>query len=105
MNKKEFLIAIWLYQDEEKSKDIAGTIFYNELEILNSQYCEEYNKISNIYLKNIKKSFLFAAKLDPMSKDKAKAYIDDLMHTTEQITLVFNKILTRVHALPDSKFS
>ncbi|WP_331774601.1 hypothetical protein [Sulfurospirillum sp. 1612] len=104
LNKEKSLVGKWIYENIEATKNITGTIFYDELESLHSQWCEEYNKISNVYLKNAKKSFLFGKKIDSMSKDKVKAYLDDLIHTTEQITIMFNKILTRVHALPESKF-
>ncbi len=105
LNKEKSLAGKLLYENIKATKNIIGTIFYDELESLHSEWCEEYNKISNVYLKNTKKSFLFGKRIDPMSKDKIKAYLDDLIHTTEQIMVILNKILTRVHALSDSKFS
>lgn len=105
LNSKKSLVGKWIYEDIEDAKNIMGSIFYEELESLHSQWCDEYNKISELYLQNTKKGFLFSKKLDPMSKDKAKAYLDDLVHTTEKLTVILSKVLIRTHALPEGKFS
>ena len=72
LNKEKSLAGKLLYENIKATKNIIGTIFYDELESLHSEWCEEYNKISNVYLKNTKKSFLFGKRIDPMSKDKIK---------------------------------
>lgn len=104
INKENSMIGKWIYEESAQAKDICGNLFYKQAESLHLSWCEDFNKIVEVYSKSTKKGFLFKKKIDDFSKDKIKAYLDDLQNTTQQLKLRIDKILMRISALPDSKF-
>lgn len=105
LDKGKFLLGEYLFKENGQIKNLIGGMFYDKLESFHSLWCEDYNKIINLYLKNMKTSFFSDNKIDDLSKDKAKAYYDDLEKNTLETMHVFDEISHRLHALPESNFA
>jgi len=98
----------WLYDEDNHVKDILGSQFYSNIEILHARWHEEYSRIFNIFFKEEKKSFLSkllaSSKIDEMEMDKARLYHSELKVTTEELLKALGSSYRRASALSESKF-
>ncbi len=106
--KTKCTLGLWLYNPENRVKDILGLIFYEKIDALHEKWYDEYINIYNIFNKKEKKSFLSkimgSNKIKMMDMDRAKAYYADLEITTEKILTELDKSHRRFLALSNASF-
>jgi len=106
--KTKCTLGKWLYNPDNRLKDILGLMFYEKIDALHEKWHAEYINIYNIFDKKEKKSFLSkimgSNKIKMMDIDKAKAYYADLEITTEKILTELDKSHRRFLALSDASF-
>ncbi|PHQ65468.1 MAG: hypothetical protein COB99_03845 [Sulfurimonas sp.] len=98
----------WLYNDENRLRDILGSLFYDNMEVLHAKWHTEYFKLFEIFFKEEKKGFfskiLGSSKVSEMELDKAKLYYSELEETTKELLKALGSSERRIGALPESKF-
>jgi len=109
MAKTECDFGKWLYDENNRIKDLLGDLFYSNIETLHSRWHDEYARIYNMLYKK-KKGGLFTNmfggnKVTDMEIDKAKLYYSELETTTNELLKAIDLSQKRLHALPESKFS
>jgi len=108
VSKTECDFGKWLYEDNNRLKEILGTLFYTNLETLHAKWHIEYTRLFEIFFKSQKKGFFSKAfgskKVDDMELDKAKLYYSELEETTTQLLNAINSSQRRIEALNESKF-
>ena len=106
--KTECDFGKWLYDDNNRIKEILGSIFYTNLETLHSRWHTEYSKVFNIFFKEKKSGFLAkmfnSDKVTDMELDKAKLYYSELEATTNELLKVIASSQRRLEALNETKF-
>ena len=100
----EYIYNLPKEKDDASYQKIIGTLFHEQLQVLRLNWNQDFKKIIDEYKKTTKKGFFSKLTIDDFSKDKIKAYNDDLEATTAKILPIINKCLDRTKALPDSKF-
>jgi hypothetical protein len=99
----------WLYGSDNQLRDVLGSFFYDQIEILHVRWHSEYAKIFEILFKKQKKGFLSkimgTPKIDEMELDKVKLYFSELKVTTKELLKILGSSERRISALPESKFS
>ncbi|MEA2091558.1 MAG: CZB domain-containing protein [Campylobacterota bacterium] len=100
--------GIWLYDDENHLRDILGSLFYDNMEVLHAKWHSEYFRIFEILFKDKKKGFFSkitgASKVSDMELDKAKLYYSELEVTTQELLKALGVSERRLEALQESKF-
>jgi hypothetical protein len=108
-DRKNCEFGQWFYNSENKLRDILGSFFYDQIEVLHIQWHNEYEKIFNILFKKQKKGFLSkilgSSKIDEMELDKVKLYHNELTTTTKELLKILGSSERRISALPESKFN
>ncbi len=98
----------WLYADENHLRDIMGSLFYENIEVLHAKWHSEYLRIFEILFKGEKKGFfskiLGTPKVDEMQMDRVKLYYSELKATTEELLKALASSQRRISALSESKF-
>lgn len=98
----------WLYNQDNRVKEILGTQFYTEIETLHGKWHNEYLRVFEIFFKDKKPKFFSiftgASKIKVMDLDKAKFYYSELKVTTNELLRVLASSQRRILALSDSKF-
>jgi len=98
----------WLYDDEIHLRNILGSFFYDNLEVLHSKWHSEYFRLFDIFFKEEKKglfSKMFgSSKINEMELDKAKLYYSELKVTTKELLQAIGSSERRIGALQESKF-
>jgi len=106
--KTECVFGMWLYDDENHLRDILGSLFYDNIEILHAKWHVEYLRLFNIFFKDQKTGFLSkilgSSKVSEMELDKAKLYYSELEVTTKELLKALGSSQRRIAALPESKF-
>ncbi len=109
VTKTECGFGKWLYDDNNRLREILGSFFYDKLELLHDKWHKEYFRIFEIFFKEEKKGFfskvLGASKISDMDVDKAKLYHSELKTTTEELLKALASSERRISALPESKFN
>ncbi|WP_294965308.1 CZB domain-containing protein [Sulfurimonas sp.] len=108
VSKTECIFGLWLYDEKNHLRDIVGSFFYDNIEVLHSQWHHEYFRLFEILFKEEKKGFLSnmigSNKLSEMQRDKAKLYYSELEVTTQKLLKVLGSAQRRICALQESKF-
>jgi hypothetical protein len=98
----------WLYNQDNRVKEILGALFYTEIETLHGKWHSEYLRIFEIFFKDKKPSFLSVftggSKIQAMDIDKAKFYYSELQVTTNELLKILASSQRRISALSESKF-
>jgi len=98
----------WLYDDENHLRDILGSLFYDNMEILHARWHTEYLRIYKILFqennKGLFSKILGSSKISEMDIDKAKLYYCELEATTQELLKVLGSSQRRIGALKESKF-
>ena len=106
--KTKCAFGIWLYDDENHLRDILGSFFYDNMEVLHAKWHSEYFRIYEILFKDKKKGFFSkitgSSKVSDMDLDKAKLYYTELEVTTQELLKALGASERRIGALPESKF-
>ncbi|WP_373004008.1 CZB domain-containing protein [Sulfurimonas sp.] len=106
--KTKCAFGMWLYDDENHLRDILGSLFYDNMEVLHSKWHNEYFRLFEIFFKEQKKGFfskiLGSAKVSEMELDRAKLYYSELETTTQELLKALGSSERRIGALPESKF-
>ncbi|WP_024954736.1 CZB domain-containing protein [Sulfurospirillum arcachonense] len=108
LNSTECEFGKWLYDENNRLKDLWGSIFFNDIETIHAQWHKEYAKLFEILFKKKKKG-LFSkmmnlSDIDPLDLDKAKLYYVELKETTSQLLKLLYLCEKRVSALNEEKF-
>lgn len=109
VSKRECDYGKWLYSYEEHLRDILGSQFYDNLEVIHGNWHEQYYKIHQIYFKEEKKKGFLAKilkenKVKPLDIEKAKVYYRELLAITTELLRVMTSCERRIQALQESKF-
>ncbi len=108
VDKEDCDFGKWLYSEDNELRNILGSFFYDQLEVLHTRWHDEYAKIFNILFKKEKKGFfsnlLGTPKIDSMQLDKARLYYSELTATTKELLKILSSSERRLSALPESKF-
>ncbi len=106
--KTKCVFGKWLYNPDNRVKDILGLIFYEKIDALHEKWHMEYAKIYNIFQKKNKKTFLSkitrSNKIKMMDIDRAKAYYKDLEATTKKLLMELDKSHRRFLALSNCSY-
>lgn len=106
--KTKCAFGMWLYDDENHLRNILGSLFYDNMEVLHDKWHTEYFRLFNIFFKEEKKTFLSrmigSSKVSEMELDKAKLYYSELERTTKKLLKALGSSERRIGALPESKF-
>nr|WP_321267673.1 CZB domain-containing protein [uncultured Sulfurimonas sp.] len=98
----------WLYDDENHLRDILGSLFYNNMEVLHARWHSEYFRIFEILFKENKKGLfskiLGSSKISEMEIDKVRLYYSELELTTKELLKALGSSERRISALAESKF-
>ncbi|NOR58905.1 MAG: hypothetical protein GQ474_10325 [Sulfurimonas sp.] len=98
----------WLYDDENHLRDILGSFFYDNMEVLHAKWHSEYFRLFEIFFKEEKKGFfskiLGSSKVSEMEIDRAKLYYSELEETTKELLKALGSSERRIGALQESKF-
>ncbi|MBA3025637.1 MAG: hypothetical protein FP820_04420 [Sulfurimonas sp.] len=98
----------WLYNQDNRVKEILGMQFYTEIETLHGKWHSEYLRVFEIFFKDKKPSFFSmltgGSKIKVMDLDKAKFYHAELKVTTSELLKVLASSQRRITAMSESKF-
>lgn len=108
VSKTECDFGKWLYEDNNRLREILGTLFYTNLETLHAKWHMEYSRLFEIFFKSKKKGFFSktfgSKKVDGMELDKAKVYYSELEATTGELLKAIASSQRRIEALNEKKF-
>jgi len=108
VSQRECDFGKWLYADNNRLKNILGTLFYTNLETLHTKWHVEYSTLFKIFFKPKKKGFFSKAfgsqKVGGMELDKAKLYYSELEITTGELLKAIASSQRRLEALNEKKF-
>ena len=108
VSKMECCFGLWLYDEKNHLRDIVGSLFYDNIEVLHTQWHHEYFKLYEILFKEEKKGFLSnvigSTNLNEMQIDKAKLYYSEIEVTSKKLLKVLGSAERRICALQESKF-
>ncbi|MEA3370979.1 MAG: CZB domain-containing protein [Campylobacterota bacterium] len=108
VSKTECDFGKWLYADNNRLKEILGTLFYTNLETLHAKWHMEYSRLFAIFFKSKKRGFFSKAfgsnKVSDMEFDKAKLYYSELEATTKELLKAIASSQRRIEALNEGKF-
>ena len=108
-DKMECEFGLWLYNRENRLREILGVLFYTNLDTIHTRWHEEYLKIYDIFFKpKSKKGFLSKMfkinAVDDMTLDKAKLYYSELEATSDELLRMLGSSQRRIEALKEEKF-
>ena len=108
VSKTKCEFGMWLYDEENRVREILGAQFYTKLETLHAKWHSEYARIYAMFFKDVKKGFfskiIGSTQLNQMELDKAKLYYAELKVTTSELLQILGASERRIAALSDSLF-
>ena len=98
----------WLYNEDNRIKNILGSQFYAKLDDEHTRWHSECHKISDILSVEEKKGFISkliaSNKEEHMKREKAGIYHEQLKIKTEELLKVLISSERRLEAMHDDKF-
>lgn len=107
LDKKECLLGVWLYDDDNHLRDILGSMFYDKIELYHTKWHDEYLNLHGLLFKEEEKGFfakLVTPKMNEMDLDKAKLYYSEILETTDELLKILGASERRIEALQETKF-
>ena len=99
----------WLYHEDSNLRKILGALFYDKLELLHTQWHNEYVKVFEVLFKKEEKKGFFSkftksSKISEMDMDRVRVYYSELALTTKELIQTIDASHRRLMALQESKF-
>lgn len=110
LSKTKCDFGMWLYEEDNRVREILGAQFYTKLETLHAKWHSEYSRIYRMFFKDAdaKRGFfsklIGSTQLNSMELDKAKLYYAELNETTSELLKALGASERRIAALSDSLF-
>lgn len=102
---KQSKFGLVIYNEELRFKELLGSIFFDNLQVYNNSFHEDYKKIYDIFVKDASnpKKIKFN-KVEAMDIDRARAYYSDLSQTIKKLDEILDACLRRLTALSEARF-